>query len=201
MIKDSNSFRVRVAKRELEKHRAKLETLKNHLEAEGVDGDPLEIAKQLLLKQVEAKTKELLKSMGMVILDEFDCIVKTEEIRTENNGIERWNYHSFFAGKNIKLSEPDDFIWMKINKNGIISVVGICRDNSFSKNAKENTSAGKINRWLNEKQEWDENRILIFPLISIPKENGLNRSDIESAVGNYLIECGFSILDYYSQIY
>ncbi len=83
MIKDSNSFRVRVAKRELEKHRAKLETLKNHLEAEGVDGDPLEIAKQLLLKQVEAKTKELLKSMGMVIPDEFDCIVKTEEIRTE----------------------------------------------------------------------------------------------------------------------
>lgn len=40
--------------------------------------------------------------------------------------------------------------------------------------------------------------VLIFPLVNIP--DGLDRSDIESGIGNYLISKNVPILDFYSII-
>lgn len=65
----------------------------------------------------------------------------------------------------------------------------------FTDFAEKNTTAGRINQILNQK--WDDTVVLVFPLVNIP--DGLNRSDIESGIGNYLISQGVPILDYYLQ--
>ena len=79
----------------------------------------------------------------------------------------------------------------------MISVIGTSEDIFFTKNTKDKSSSGKINEKL--KLEWVEDYVYIFPLLNIPE--GLYRSDIESGIGNYLIDKGFPILDYYSHNY
>lgn len=64
--------------------------------------------------------------------------------------------------------------------------------------AKNNTTAGLINQYLN--LEWDDSEVLIFSLNDI-RDRELNRSDIESGIGNYLISKGVPILDFYSHNY
>ena len=85
----------------------------------------------------------------------------------------------------------------KDTKENYISVIGTGCDITFSQWAKENTTAGRINQYLNK--EWDDSFVLIFPLKQIPDK--LNRSDIESGIGNYLIHKGVPILDFYSHNY
>ena len=48
-------------------------------------------------------------------------------------------------------------------------------------------------------KEWDESFVLIFPLKGIP--DGYTRSDVETAIGNMLIEKDVPILDFYSHMY
>lgn len=48
-------------------------------------------------------------------------------------------------------------------------------------------------------ESWDESYVFIFPLYNIPEE--LNRSDIESGIGNYLIANNIPIIDFYSHNY
>lgn len=81
---------------------------------------------------------------------------------------------------------------------GCISVVGVGCDIYFTEKTKTTTSSGRINTYL--EQEWDEEIVLVFPLIGI-EQTSFNRSDIESGVGNYLIANGIPILDYYSHNY
>ena len=97
----------------------------------------------------------------------------------------------------INPGSKEDIVWIKFNIGGHISVIGTGCDISFSDYAKKNTPAGIINEALNF--EWDEKEVLIFPLKNMPA--GLNRSDIESGIGNYLISKGVPILDYYSHNY
>lgn len=97
----------------------------------------------------------------------------------------------------INEASKQDIVWIKFTKSEYISVIGTSCDISFSEYAKNNTPAGIINQVL--KQEWDEEDVLIFPLIGIPEH--LYRSDIESGIGNYLISKGVPILDYYSHIF
>ena len=52
-----------------------------------------------------------------------------------------------------------------------------------------------------ENYEWDEGTVLVFPLINLKKLKDLDRSDIESGIGNYLIDNDVPILDYYSHNY
>lgn len=80
-------------------------------------------------------------------------------------------------------------------------MIGVGCDIQFTKKAKENTSAGKINTFLGGENEWDEKHVLIFPLNGIEKLEEFNRSDIESGIGNYLIAKNVPILDYYSHNY
>lgn len=98
-------------------------------------------------------------------------------------------------------NQKDDIVWIKlsVSESGIkmISVIGTSEDIFFTKNTKNKSSSGKINKKL--KLEWVEDYVYIFPLLNIPE--GLYRSDIESGIGNYLIDKGFPILDYYSHNY
>ena len=97
----------------------------------------------------------------------------------------------------INPDSKDDIVWIKFTKSNYISVIGTSCDISFSQNTINKTTAGIINQYFN--QEWDEDDVLIFPLIGIPEH--LFRSDIESGVGNYLISKGVPILDFYSHNY
>lgn len=92
----------------------------------------------------------------------------------------------------------EDIVWIKLNTNGCISVVGVGCDIYFTEKTKTTTSSGRINTYL--EQEWDEKTVLVFPLIGI-EQTSFNRSDIESGVGNFLIANGVPILDYYSHNY
>lgn len=58
-------------------------------------------------------------------------------------------------------------------------------------------SAGIIIHKLGK--EWDESFVLIFPLKGIP--NDYTRSDVETAIGNMLIEENVPILNFYSHMY
>lgn len=105
-------------------------------------------------------------------------------------------------GRRIEYSKinpikKEDIVWIKFTKSGVISVIGTACDIYFTEFAENNTTAGRINQILNQK--WDDTVVLVFPLMNIP--DGLNRSDIESGIGNYLISQGIPILDYYSHNY
>ena len=97
----------------------------------------------------------------------------------------------------INTIQKEDIVWIKFTTSGVISVVGTACDIYFTDFAEKNTTAGRINQILNQK--WDDTVVLVFPLVNIP--DGLNRSDIESGIGNYLISQGVPILDYYSHNY
>lgn len=97
----------------------------------------------------------------------------------------------------INKGNKEDIVWIKFTTDNYISVIGTGCDIYFTEHAKNNTTAGRIIQRL--ELEWDDSEVLIFPLKNIPK--GLNRSDIESGIGNYLISQNVPILDYYSHNY
>lgn len=103
----------------------------------------------------------------------------------------------------INPQKKNDIVWIKLTNLGIISVIGTGCDIHFTEHAQTHTSAGRINKILSNYYKcditWNEDEVLIFPLIEIPEE--LNNSDIESGVGNYLISKGIPILDFYSHNY
>ena len=99
--------------------------------------------------------------------------------------------------KNNQINDKRDIVWIKFTNDNYISVIGTGCDISFSEWARNNTTAGLINQHL--KKEWDDSFVLIFPLKEI--QDNLNRSDIESGIGNYLINKGVPILDFYSHNY
>lgn len=98
----------------------------------------------------------------------------------------------------INTANKEDIVWIKFTNSKHISVIGTGCDISFTDYAKNNTTAGLINQYLN--LEWDDSEVLIFSLNDI-RDRELNRSDIESGIGNYLISKGVPILDFYSHNY
>ncbi len=77
-----------------------------------------------------------------------------------------------FEYSKINPESKENIVWIKFTKDNYISVVGTSCDISFSEYAKKHTSSGIINQVLGK--EWDEEDVLIFPLVDIPK--GLYRS-------------------------
>ncbi len=147
---------------------------------------------QLMLSPVDREeivdyVNEFIVGLGMKRIDNPHVKPKAAEKR-------RFDYAK------INPDSKDDIVWIKFSKRNnddYISVIGTSCDIFFSDNAKNNTPAGIINQVLG--LEWDEDDVLIFPLINMPKH--LYRSDIESGIGNYLISKGVPILDYYSHNY
>lgn len=97
----------------------------------------------------------------------------------------------------INPENKEDIVWIKFADNGLISVIGTGCDIFFTEKTMKETTSGRINKALGLK--WDESIVLIFPLKNM--KYGLNRSDIESGIGNYLISKGIPILDFYSHNY
>lgn len=117
------------------------------------------------------------------------------------------------------LADERDIVWMKFTEDGYLGVVAVSSDINFfypfsasdydlKYAAFDKYQNRYVNRWvfntsgiiihkLNKK--WDESFVLVFPLNGIPE--GYERGDIECAVGNFLIEKGVPVLDYFSHMY
>lgn len=148
---------------------------------------------------------EFLKIIGIEIND--SPIKKSSEI----------NYSKI--KKQYNLADERDIVWMKFTTDGYLGVIATSNDinfdiptsseeydekekvyNSYYKKYqyewKHNTSGILVHQ---VDKAWDDTFVLLFPLANIPKE--YNRGDIERAVGNYLIDKGVPIIDFYSHNY
>ena len=176
-INTKDDLRVKMAQIQLEKFK------EQELKKENKD-------KTAIIKLVN----EFLEKIGIAINEEFDNEVEVKKAEDKSRG--RISYNNIKKQSGIIYKE--DIVWIKFNTNKCISVIGVGCDIYFTQKTKEETSAGKINTFL--EQEWDEESVLVFPLIGLDKLS-FNRSDIESGIGNYLIANDVPILDYYSHNY
>ncbi len=117
------------------------------------------------------------------------------------------------------LDELGDIVWMKFTKDGYLGVVATSNDINFdipNNTAEYDTKEWRYNSFLKQKKwvwkhttsgilvhqlgkVWDTSFVLVFPVFNIP--NGYTRGDIERAIGNYLIDKGVPIIDFYSHNY
>lgn len=117
------------------------------------------------------------------------------------------------------LNDVRDIVWLKFTKDGYIGVVAVSNDINFDIPRSEEDYNKKIkvfNNWSKQYEDrwkyntsgiivhhlgkcWDESFVLLFPLKNIP--GNLSRSDVERGIGNYLIDKGVPILDFYSHNY
>lgn len=94
------------------------------------------------------------------------------------------------------LNSVWDIVWLKFSRvpnsdERYLGVVALGNDINFS----YDSSAGKLLTEVG--QEWDESFVCIFPLTKkILKYK--KRREIETGVGNYLVDKGVPIIDYYS---
>jgi hypothetical protein len=118
-----------------------------------------------------------------------------------------------------RMNSESDIIWFKFTKDGYLGVVACSNDINFDipQNRKEyNVKVKRLNNYTKEYENvwkyntsgilvhsvdksWDESFVLIFPCINIPY--GYSKKNIETAIGNYLIEKGVPIIDFYSHNY
>lgn len=156
-----------------------------------------------------------------VIIDYTNDFLNKIGIKTIENPIVKFgknedcHYTNLFAinYKLIKskngLYSQKDIIWMKFTKNGHLGIVmqGDNIDFDFPQNEedykKKNNrkwkfpTSGVIIHYLGE--EWNNEFVLLFPLTNMPKH--LNRYLVRRGIGNYLIDKGVPILDFYSHNY
>lgn len=117
--------------------------------------------------------------------------------------------------KKYGLNNEKDIVWLKFAKNGFLGVVASSNDINFNylsdakdyderigpRKWKYNTSGIILHHLKNNVGslesgcEWDTSFFLVFPLPGIEKKQ---RHLIETGIGNYLLENGVIILDYYS---
>ena len=90
------------------------------------------------------------------------------------------------------LSSASQLIWMRFANDGHLGVVAASNDINFD----HDTRSYRIIEPC--KLDWDKSFVLIFPLSA---NINYNRDEVETAVGNYLIENKVPILDYYSHNY
>lgn len=162
----------------------------------------IEKAKEQLTKQavdieiIVEYVNEFLCSLGMGKIESGKA-----QVVTNKSKLRRIDYAKIYLDNINGMERKENIVWIKFSirpdDKKIISVIGTGCDIFFTQKTKDETTAGRINQYLN--LEWDDSIVLIFPLIRIPK--GLNRSDIESGIGNYLIFKGVPILDFYSHNY
>lgn len=154
-------------------------------------------------------TNEFLRAYGVTLFD------GNNEIDLSDVSLDGFNKNlrqKFKGITNIK-----DIIWMKFTKQSRhLGVVACSNDINFDIPPNEayydepsRVVNGRIKKWKyhtsgiivhSVNQEWNENYVLVFPLIGLRKgaEGTKQRHEIETGIGNYLIFKGVPILDYYS---
>jgi hypothetical protein len=117
------------------------------------------------------------------------------------------------------LADQRDIVWMKFTTDGYLGVVAASNDVNFDLPPSSKDYDKRITvydpyskkyrpAWLYNTsgilvhqlgKEWDTSFVLLFPLANLP--GGLERGDVERAIGNYLIDNHVPILDFYSHNY
>ena len=93
--------------------------------------------------------------------------------------------------KHYNLAFQKDLVWLKFTKDGYVGVV--C-DSSDINHSYKNTS-GRLIRMVNK--AWDTSNVFIFP-ITTAMTKYKTRKQIETGVGQYFIDKGVPIIDFYS---
>ena len=93
--------------------------------------------------------------------------------------------------KHYNLAFQKDLVWLKFTQDGYVGVV--C-DSSDINHSYQNT-AGRIIQMVNK--SWDTSNVFIFPITSAMTKYK-SRKQIETGVGQYLIDKGVPVIDYYS---
>ncbi|MCM1539299.1 MAG: hypothetical protein NC254_12995 [bacterium] len=109
-----------------------------------------------------------------------------------------------------QLEDERDLVWLKFTTDGYVGVVAQSNDINFDlpPSADVYNDKDKSQHWTYNTsgiiihqlgKRWDTSFVLVFPL----KLNNVNysRHEIETAIGNYLIDHDVPILDYYSHNY
>lgn len=91
----------------------------------------------------------------------------------------------------FNLASQKDLVWLKFTNDGYVGAV--C-DSSDINHSYKNT-AGRIIQMVNK--SWDTSNVFIFPITSAMTKYK-SRKQIETGVGQYLIDKGVPIIDYYS---
>lgn len=114
--------------------------------------------------------------------------------------LEEYLDEKLYAPMCEKHKTCEDLVWMKFTTDGFLGVVAVSNDINFDipKDGEthlcKRTTSGIIIHSLGK--VWDRSFVLAFPLVRIPE--GLKRGNIECGIGNYLIDNGVPILDFYS---
>lgn len=156
-------------------------------------------------------TNKFINEYGLNLFhaDNFDNYIKTKDIElTEFNKNTKKNYKGITSEK--------DIIWMKFTTDGRIGVVACSNDVNFdipSKNEDYDeiilSKNGQKKKWKYNSSgilvhsvglKWDESFFLVFPLLGLKegKDGNKQRHDLETGIGNYLIDNNVPIIDYYS---
>ena len=149
-------------------------------------------------------TNEFLQLMGIKSVD-------NPEVKYPNAKLAYPDFYQKIQ-KDYELKDTRDIIWMKFTRDGYLGVVAVSNDINFDiptafyqynykfKGREDgwiyNTS-GIIVHMLGK--VWDESFVLVFPLCNKP--DSFKRGDIERGVGNFLIDKGVPILDYYGHTF
>ena len=154
-------------------------------------------------KIIIEETIKYLKSIGIELLADL-------KIEYTNKEIEEINYNDLVS--NNGLSNKNDIVWMKFTKKKHhLGVVATSADINFDfpmalEDYDKKDDKGK---WLYNSSgilvhsvgdEWDKDIVLVFPLPGLIGK-GMTRNDIETGIGNNLIDKGVPIIDYYSHNY
>lgn len=154
------------------------------------------------LQEIFDYTKECLMSLGL----------DTTKMKTINDIKMFPPYDKKFYEKikeDFSLDDERDIVWMKFTKKkGHIGVVATSNDINFDMpqnlcdydKKKDNgkwlySFSGVLIKYLGE--EWNEEYVFVFPLVKLAN-HPYTRHKVEKEIGNYLIDKGVPILDYYS---
>lgn len=155
-----------------------------------------------MLQEIFDYTKECLINLGL----DTTKIDKVEDVKM-NPPYDK----KFYLNLKEKFSLDDvrDIVWMKFaKKKGHIGVVATSNDINFDAptnlcdydKKKENGEwiynfSGVLIKYLGD--EWNEEYVFVFPLAKL-KEKPYTRHKVEKEIGDYLINKGVPILDFYS---
>lgn len=153
----------------------------------------------MVAKEQVKEMKPISKNQIIEYVKEFFDIINMQDfeildVNLNENPLKRGFYSKYM--KKFNLKDKRDIIWMKFtkpesgNESGFLGVVATGCDINFN----SDNSSGKIIKALGK--EWDKESVLIIFLKRIPPH--MNRQQLESGIGNYLIAKNVPILDYYS---
>lgn len=139
--------------------------------------------------------------------------IRMEKIKSPEYQPQEINYQKIQSKYNLESEK--NLVWMKFTQDGYLGVVASGNDVNFDRPSSasqyhEEEWSHRFNKYIwkyntsgilihHLKKAWNTSFVLIFPLSKIP--DGYARENIECAIGNYLIEKGIPILDFYSHNY